>query len=127
MMRKLALGLTMTATTLMTVTAAATTQDSAIIRRHHVQCLIATVTLIGSEDPDLSRNAAMASMFFAGQLFGSHPTIDLTQAVKTELPKLDAEKLATLAEECGAEMAMRGQQLSAVEQVLAEEGGPLAP
>lgn len=116
------------ASTLPSILAAgpANARDAAITRQHHVQCLIATVTLIGSEDPDLSRNASMASLFFAGQLFGSNPTINLAQAVKAELPKLDADKLATLAGECGAELAARGQQLSAVEQALAEDGGPLA-
>ena len=126
MMRNMAIGLMMTAVAGMLPMGAAHARDAALTRQHHVQCLIATVTLTGSEDPDLSRNAYMASLFFAGQLFGSNPTIDLPQAVKAELPKLDAEKLATLAGECGAELAARGQQLSAVEQALAEEGGPLA-
>ncbi len=126
MMRKMAIGLIMTAMAGMLPMGTATARDATLTRQHHVQCLIATVTLTGSEDQDLSRNAYMASLFFAGQLFGNNPTIDLAQAVKAEIPKLDAEKLATLAGECGAELAARGQQLSAVEQVLAEAGGPLA-
>jgi hypothetical protein len=85
---------------------------------HNVQCLIAVAELASSSDATTKSAGLLASVFFAGQVFGGNPAIDLTAAVKAEASKLTPEDIQGLQVRCGAEMKARGQQISAASAAL---------
>jgi hypothetical protein len=85
---------------------------------HNVQCLIAVAELVSSSDSTTKSVGLFASMFFAGQVFGGNPTVDLTAAVKAEASKLTPDDVKALQVRCGAEMKARGEQISAASAAL---------
>jgi hypothetical protein len=85
---------------------------------HNIQCSIAVSLLTEKTDPQLKIAGLMGSMFFAGKIFGTNPKIDLPSALQRESPKLDANKMKDLLNECGSEMKLRGEQIKMAGQVL---------
>jgi hypothetical protein len=98
-------------------TAPAAAADDAALR-HSVQCFIATSTLLLSEDPKNKTVSLLASNFFAGQIFGAAPDIDLSAALRREAPLLDEAATSALLVQCGREMVERGKQISAAGRAL---------
>ena len=117
-MKKAALGVSVL---LAVLTVPAFAQDRAADRSHALQCLIATSSLAGSGDKNAEAVGVIASMYFAGKVFGQDPTIDLTAAIKEEAAKLDGDSLRRLLVQCGAEMSERSKQMKAAGQALVEE------
>ncbi len=94
---------------------------------HNVQCLIAVAELASSSDSTIKSVGLIASMFFAGQVFGGDPAIDLTAAVKAEASKLTPDEVKALQVRCGAEMKARGQQISAASAALLANDAARSP
>ena len=80
---------------------------------HEVQCFIATSSLIDNPDKTISSGGLMGTLFFAGEVFGSDPHIDLAAAVKAEAQGLTDDRVKALLTQCGGEMTDRGKQISA--------------
>jgi hypothetical protein len=71
-----------------------------------------------SEDPKNKTVSLLASNFFAGQIFGAAPDIDLSAALRREAPLLDEAATSALLVQCGREMVERGKQISAAGRAL---------
>ncbi|HET8612590.1 MAG TPA: hypothetical protein VFL92_07475 [Sphingomonas sp.] len=93
---------------------------------HNVQCLLAMGAV--SQSPSVDENgkdqALRASMFFAGEVFGGDPDIDLTAAARAEAPKLDDSTIASLQAQCVEELKKRGAQISAAGDALEQDSVP---
>lgn len=78
-----------------------------------LQCFVANLAIVGQGGANASPNSAavIAAMFFAGQALGSDPDLDLAAGMRREALRLTPARLASLNEECGAEMAARAQQI----------------
>ena len=85
---------------------------------HEVQCFIAASSLVGNPDKNTSTIGLMGSFYFAGEVFGSDPHIDLAAAVKAEAQGLTDERVKALLTQCGAEMTDRGKEITAAGQQL---------
>ena len=85
---------------------------------HSLQCLLISSAMIESGDAKLKSAGLMSAMFFAGQVFGADPKIDLTTALKGKLPKLDAPTVARLQKDCGQELQARGGQITAAGEAI---------
>lgn len=81
---------------------------------HDVHCLLMAVALAGSTDPDAKAAGLSDTMYFGGKIFGAEPNIDLPAVAKVEAAKLDDQALATLHEQCGAEIRAYSDKLQAV-------------
>jgi len=82
---------------------------------HSMQCLLAMSAANGGAPDATARDAAKIGMlFFAGQLSGLDPDLDLPAAARAQLPVLTREKLQALIPQCGAEMRQRQAQLAAL-------------
>jgi hypothetical protein len=100
---------------------AATAQPAPDRRAHSVQCLLAMAAANGAAaNPRAGAAARLGMVFFAAQLFGMDPDIDLAAAARTQLPALNKQRLQALIPTCGAEMNRREQQIAAM-------GGQLKP
>jgi hypothetical protein len=89
---------------------------------HSVQCYLAAGTLLNSSSSQQRMGGMLTSMFFAGQVFGANPKIDLTEIVKSEAPKLDGVKIKSLQLQCGQEMGARAQQMKIATETLPKSG-----
>jgi hypothetical protein len=82
-------------------------------RVHSVQCLLAMAAANGAaQDPKAAAAARLGMVFFAAQLFGIDPGIDLAAAARTQLPSLNKQRLQALIPACGAELNRREQQIA---------------
>jgi hypothetical protein len=97
--------------------------DDATVR-HYVQCFLVMSALAASDDPKGKSAGLMATNFFAGQIFGAAPDIDLTAAFRREVPVLNDAKTQDLLSECGAEMDRRGSQIVAAGDALEADAAP---
>ncbi len=104
------------AAALVPVHAAAQTYDPAI--RHSARCLIVVASLASSEDATLKMSGLMGSLFFAGQIFGAEPNIDLTSLMKREAVDIDERRTKELLVQCGGELQQRGGEISAAGEAL---------
>ena len=89
---------------------------------HDLQCLVLAGTMANSDDEKTKVGAMMASMFFAGKVFGATPSIDLKTALEAEAGHLAKVDPQALAKECGGEMQTRGAQIEAAGSALGAEG-----
>ena len=103
------------------VVAKAQAHDPAI--RHAARCLIVVASLAGGEDATLKMSGLMGSLFFAGQIFGMQPDIDLTSLMQWEAADIDAAQTRQLLVQCGEELKQRGSQLSAAGEALKQMDG----
>ncbi len=94
---------------------------------HDIQCFVATSSLIGNSNKSVSMVGMMDSFFFAGQLFGAEPKIDLTAALKEYGSHLGPDQIKSLLVECGAEMKARGHEMTAAGEELEHEQGLKTP
>jgi hypothetical protein len=94
---------------------------------HDVQCFLASLALVNADDQNLKNAGSMGTMFFAGELFGADPNVDLAAAVKTEAPKMTPDLLKQLLPQCGAEMTQRGNQITAAGEALKPSSGATSP
>jgi hypothetical protein len=84
-------------------------------RAHSVQCLLAMAAANGAaQTPQAGAAARLGMVFFAAQLFGMDPGIDLAAAARTQLPALNKQRLQALIPLCGTEMNRREQQIAAM-------------
>lgn len=84
-------------------------------RSHAVQCLMAMSAASGSTTNPTARDAAKIGMlFFGAQLSGIDPDLDLTAAVRAELPSLNRDKLQALIPQCGAEIHAKERQIAQI-------------
>lgn len=81
--------------------------------KHNLQCFLAVSTLSSSRDPAHKTMGSMGALFFAGQVFGADPDVDLVVALKAEASTLQDEMIKPLLVECGREMSARGKQIQA--------------
>lgn len=88
---------------------------------HHVRCFIALASLTQSSDETVRGIGMMGSMFFAGQIFGSEPNIDLKSVTRAQVPSMTPATMKALQVECGQEMQNRGKEISAVGEALKQE------
>ena len=96
--------------------AKAQAHDPAI--RHAARCLIVVASLAENEDATLKMSGLMGSLFFAGQIFGAQPDIDLTSLMRREVVDIDAAQTRQLLVQCGEELKQRGSQLTAAGEAL---------
>jgi hypothetical protein len=93
-------------------------------RSHATQCLLAMSAANGSATNDTARGAAKIGMlFFAAELFGMDPNIDLTASARAELPSLTRDKVQTLIPQCGSEMHRVEGQIAEIGKGLKQGGG----
>jgi hypothetical protein len=85
------------------------------------ECLIATASLIKSDDEKKRAAGALGSMFFSGKIFGADPTIDLTGLLRTASKRIDQSRMTDLFRECGQELKMRGEQIQVSGKVIDDE------
>lgn len=89
---------------------------------HDLQCFIAASQIALSNDQDTKSQGLIASMFFAGKIFGANPSIDLKAALATETDRMAKLDMQALLKECGAEMKSRGDQIQVAGQALEAAG-----
>lgn len=109
------------AAALLPFNADAQTHDPAI--RHSARCLIVVASLASSEDATLKMSGLMGSLFFAGQIFGAEPDIDLASLMKREAIDIDERLTKELLVQCGGELQRRGGQISAAGEALKAMSG----
>ena len=103
------------------LSAPATAQTAAERQAHAVQCLLAMSAANGAATDATAEGAAKIGMlFFAGEVFGMDPNVDLTAAARAQLPGLSRSKLQSLIPLCGAEMHARQRQISAIGPALSQ-------
>jgi len=68
-----------------------TTQD--------VRCLVAVISLAGSDDDNAKMAAAIGSQYFLGRIDGRSPDMDLETAIKLETSRLGAAQIRSLLQE----------------------------
>jgi hypothetical protein len=88
---------------------------------HSLQCFLAVSELAASDDPAVKMMGTMGALFFAGQVFGADPGIDLQAAVRDEARILTPQAMAALRTQCGAEMQKRGVEIQEAGQALQDE------
>jgi hypothetical protein len=96
--------------------ASAQGDDPAI--RHAARCLIVVASLTANQDATLKMSGLMGSFFFAGQIFGAQPDIDLTRLMTREATAMDESQTKALLVQCGEELKQRGGQVTAAGQAL---------
>jgi hypothetical protein len=79
---------------------------------HDTQCLLATTQLLQNTDPAIQQAAQIASSFFMGKLYGRNADYDLVAAATPFLTTLTEARIRVLLTECGAELSLRGAQVS---------------
>ncbi|MBV8681321.1 MAG: hypothetical protein JO111_00500 [Caulobacteraceae bacterium] len=90
---------------------------------HSAQCFIVMISLTNSTDSSLQESGYVGSTFFAGQLFGADPNIDLASTIQTEVPRLTPEITKNLVAQCGAELVDKAKQITAARQILESNEG----
>ena len=88
---------------------------------HDVQCFLATALLASSPEKDKKTMGLFASMYFAGQIYGRDPQIDLLAAARAGVPLLTPDNLKALYTSCGQELSSRGKEISAVGEILTKD------
>jgi hypothetical protein len=95
--------------------APASAQSVGARRSHAMQCLLSMSAASGAATSATARDAAKIGMlFFAAELFGMDPAIDLTATARAELPSLTRARAQTLVRQCGAEMQAKERQIAAI-------------
>jgi hypothetical protein len=107
---------------LIVAAAAAAAHPAASSESHDLQCMVLAGKIAASDDEQARTNGLMASMYYAGKIFGSHPSIDLKAALEAEVDRMAKVDIAALAKACGGEMQARGAQMQAAGQALVAEG-----
>ena len=81
---------------------------------YYARCTIAFSSLTGGDDPALKPAGVMGTMFYAAQIFGADPDIDLTNLLVSEakIVATNGKLLGELGKQCGADMQRRGKQIS---------------
>jgi hypothetical protein len=77
-----------------------------------IRCLIVSVMMNTSPDPQAKAASGGMTMFFLGRLDGRAPVMNLEAAIRAELPKVTDAETAILTKSCGAQLAARGQALA---------------
>lgn len=101
---------------------AASAAAPAAAGNHDVQCFIAASQVALSDDQDTKTKGMIASMFFAGKIFGAHPSINLKAALAAEAGRMDKIDMQGLLKECATEMQTRGDQIQAAGDALQAQG-----
>jgi hypothetical protein len=104
----------------------AAAQESAA-SKHNVECFLVVGALSENKDPKARTFGAMASNFFAGQIFGADPKIDLTAAMRREAKQMNEARFKTLLKQCTDEMKARHDQVTAAGKALSAEAAAAAP
>lgn len=87
---------------------------------HAVDCFLAIQSLADSRDPKVRAMGKTGAMFFAGQIFGADPRIDLGKVATAEALTLSEARIAELRLECGRELQARGQQMESAGAAMRE-------
>lgn len=85
---------------------------------HDLQCFMAASQVALSDDQDTKSKGMMASLYFAGKIFGANPSIDLKAALAAEVERMEKVDMAALLKACGEEMETRGAQIQAAGDAL---------
>ncbi|MEC3910773.1 hypothetical protein U5A82_09895 [Sphingobium sp. CR2-8] len=91
--------------------------------RHAVRCFIVVSSLATNEDATMKMSGLIGSMFFADQIFGAEPDIDLTSLMTREAIDIDESQTRTLLVQCGEELKQRGGQITAAGNALSAMSG----
>lgn len=86
--------------------------------RHPARCLIALATLASSDDASVKMSGLMGSLFFAGQIFGADPAVNLTTLLKREAAMMHDTQMRQSLVQCGEELKQRGGEISAAGEAL---------
>jgi hypothetical protein len=90
---------------------------------HDMQCFIAASVLADNADNEDTKNTGlMASMYFAGKVYGANPKVDFTAALDAEATKYDSLDHTALMKECAAEMQAHGNEIEAAGKALLAKG-----
>lgn len=94
---------------------------------HNLRCLIVAALIANSPDPAQKQIGMLAGVFYAGEVFGADPQVNLAEALKKEASTLKPGELETIRASCGAEMQARGKQISEAGDALKGFNLPEAP
>ena len=86
--------------------------------RYHAQCFLLFASLAENEDAGVKASGLMGSLFFAGQIFGADPSVDLERLLKVEALAMNDVRSQQILPQCGQEMQGRGAQITAAGKAL---------
>jgi hypothetical protein len=87
-----------------------------------LSCLVVSLALMQSTDPQQSNSGRMAFLYWLGRLDGGDPSFDIEGRLPATFGVMTQERLATEAMRCGGEMIRRGNEVQAIGRRMEERG-----
>jgi hypothetical protein len=87
-----------------------------------LSCLVVSLGMMQSGDPQLSNSGRMAFLYWLGRIDGGDPALDLETRLPATFGAMTQEKLAQEAMRCGGEMIERGNEVQAIGRRLQSRG-----
>ncbi|MEZ6023801.1 MAG: hypothetical protein R3C16_10410 [Hyphomonadaceae bacterium] len=87
-----------------------------------MRCLVASLTLITSSDPEQQRAGFGSFAYWLGRVDGAAPTINLEEEIATLAQSMTQEDVSHELVRCGGELQARGQQVTELGNRLSARG-----